>query len=60
LRKPVVFGIDYYNPPKMEMNLVPARSNLISKQKLKNFADIEAKNKSFIPAPTAYNTTYDW
>lgn len=31
----------------------------MDKQKIKNFAELEAKRKAFIPGPN-YNTTYDW
>ena len=54
------FGVEYYNPPKMERAyLLKPHNGKIDKQKIANFADLEAKNKAFIPGPQ-YNTTTDW
>lgn len=51
------FGIDNYKIPRNEKLLIASKSYSVSKQKLKNFAEIEAQNKSFVPAPTQYNPT---
>lgn len=58
LRK-VPFGHEFYSPPKVEKNRIPGRAFKIGKEKPSNFADLEAKNKSFIPGPH-YNTMLDW
>lgn len=54
------FGIEYYQIPKVERAyLLKAQETKFSKSKGKNFVEIEAKKKAFIPGPQ-YNTTYDW
>jgi hypothetical protein len=54
------FGIEYYNPPKMERAyLLKPHMGRIDRQKIKNFTEVEAKNKAYIPGPQ-YNTTTDW
>ena len=59
MKKPA-FGFDFYNPPKVERAYLQARIVQIGKAKLPNFAEIEAKRKSFVPGPPNYNTTLDW
>lgn len=55
----VPFGFDFYNPPKVERAYLKGKNYTMDKSKNTNFAELEAKNKSFVPGP-AYNTTYDW
>ena len=43
----------------MEKNLIPARSFKVGKEQCRNFAELEAKSKAYIPGPQ-YNTTIDW
>lgn len=46
------FGIDYYNPPKMERAyLLKPLQGKMDKSKVRNFAEVEAKMKAFIPGP---------
>ena len=59
--KKIPFGIDYYSPPKWERAyLIKPRNIKIGTTKNKNFAEIEAKNKAFVPAPNIYNTAQEW
>ncbi len=54
------FGIEYYNLPKVERAyLLKPLQGKISKSKVKNFAELEAHMKAFVPGPM-YNTTQDW
>lgn len=54
------FGIEYYNPPKIERAyLLKPYLGRMDRQKVKNFAELEAKNKAYVPGPQ-YNTTTDW
>jgi hypothetical protein len=39
--------------------LLKPHQGKIDKQKMENFADLEAKNKAYVPGPH-YNTSYDW
>jgi hypothetical protein len=55
------FGIEYYSPPKMERAyLLGPKNAKMEKSKLSNFADLEAKNKAFVPGPSHYSTATDW
>ena len=54
------FGFEFYSPPKNERLLIPPRSVKIGKLNIPNFAEQYAKTKAFVPAPSAYNTSYNW
>ena len=54
------YGIELYYPPKIERAyLLQPQLGKQDKQKIRNFADIEAKQHAFVPGPI-YNTMTDW
>ena len=53
------FGIDFYNNPKEDLFYRISMGHGTNKEALKNFADIQAKKKQFIPGPK-YVQHADW
>ena len=53
------FGFDFYRSPKVDVKYKISTGNADGKDKLRNFADIEAKRLSFIPGPK-YISQADW
>jgi hypothetical protein len=55
------FGIELYNVPKVERAyLLKPHQGKIDKQKRINFAEHEARRKSYVPSPSQYNTVHEW
>lgn len=58
-QRSMAFGFDNYTSPKIDTKYRIAIGNTTQNSKLKNFADLEAKGKAFIPGPK-YVQHSDW
>ena len=54
------FGIDNYEPRKTHDNMVPPRHFLQGKQKRDTFMTSIPKITGYVPAPSKYDTCFDW
>lgn len=54
------FGIANYSLPSTDLVTSKVRTTKITNFKVPSFIETVVKNKSFLPSPQAYETSYDW
>ena len=50
-KRPEIFGHDFYRSPKADLSYRITHGNSTNNEKRKNFADLHAKSKSYVPGP---------
>lgn len=60
MHKNVDFGIDGYNLPRLDFPQKYGTQNKFPKEKIKNFATIQANYTKDVPGPGMYKTAFKW
>ena len=55
-----VFGIDGYNLPRLDLPVKYGTQNAFAKDKLRNFATLQANLTKHVPGPGEYKTVPKW